>query len=376
MEINILHYLPENTKIKLDKILIDKLFYGRSLTRWSRFLGISLKNLSRYKNGSRAVPLDLFNRLVALLNLNLIDFQNNIQLKINSTGNYIKLGPIIEIDEKWVYVSELIKGDGHIPSKFHYLVLVNNNKVLIDYVKDFFISLGLDKKHLFIYKKDDVNFLIIRSYLLAYLFNKILEVPVGKKNEINISDFVMKNRSFGIAAIRGAFDAEGSVNFIGSRSITISSQSLIWINKLQKILDILKIKSKIYKEEKSRSRPIYRLTIHHIINLKRFYRIIKPLHSKRQDKLRKIITEFNKNPSRIFHKKILLSIQSGNYRRSDIARDINKSLILVSNNIAYLKEKGFITPFEKNYTNIGCYFKYKMTDSGIKYLEEGESYYF
>jgi len=63
-------------------------------------------------------------------------------------------------------------------------------------------------------------------------------------------------------------------------------------------------------------------------------------------------------------------------RRSDIARDINKSLILVSNNIAYLKEKGFITPFEKNYTNIGCYFKYKMTDSGIKYLEEGESYYF
>lgn len=71
-----------------------------------------------------------------------------------------------------------------------------------------------------------------------------------------------------------------------------------------------------------------------------------------------------------------MSIQSGNNRRIDIAKDIHRSLIFVSNNIAYLKKRGFIIPFEKIYTNKGCYFKYKITNNGIRYLEEGDSYYF
>ena len=370
MIFNILQYLPENTKIKLKNETLKELFCQKTLTEYSKVLGISLKNASRYRNGSRAISLTLLNRLLDLSNLDISRLQNNIELKIGATGGYIKLGPFIEINEDWIYVSELLKGDGHITSNLWCIAFVNNNNTLIDYVKNFFISLGLDKKHIFLYKRADADFLTIRSSLLAFLFNKLLDVPIGKKDEINIKDFVLENREFGIAAVRGAFDAEGSITFTGSRRISLSSNSSLWLNKLRYILNNLRIKSTFFKEEKNRERPIYRLFIYHISNLRRFNEVIKPLHSDRKRKLSDIINNYNKNPVRFFHKKVLLSIKNGNVKRSDISKDIKQNKILVGNNLNWLKKKGFILPYEKTYTNKGSFYKYKITPAGDNYLKE------
>ena len=376
MIFNILQYLPKHAKIKLNDDLRKELFLSKKVSGWSKKLMVPLKNMSRYKTGLRSLPLNLFLEILKDSKLKLKDFQGKVQLKINSTGKYLRIGPFVDINETWVYVSELINGDGHIPKQFWNITFVNKNLGLIKYVKDFFISLGLDNSRLTIVKNGNVNFLIIRSSLLAYIFNKILDVSVGKKEEINIPNFVIKNKNLGVAAVRGAFDAEGSVTFTGSRRISISSNSKLWISKLNEILTNLNIKPKIYKEITGRKRPIYRLFIYHIINLKRFSKIIKPLHNDRNLKLNKIINEFNKNPSRIFHRKVLLSIQKGNLRRKEIAKNIKCSLIKTANNIAYLKDKKFITPIEKIYTNKGCYFKYEITQKGLEYLRVGGSYYF
>ena len=64
MEINILQILPEKTKIKTSAELTRKIYTGKTLSEWSRYLNIPLKNLSRYRNCSRSMPINLFIKLV------------------------------------------------------------------------------------------------------------------------------------------------------------------------------------------------------------------------------------------------------------------------------------------------------------------------
>ncbi len=375
MEFNILQFLPESAKIKTKEEIRKILFNGQSVSEWSHQLNIPLKNMSRYKNGTRPLPIILLNKLIKLSKLDIKKLQDNIETKINKSGRYLKIGPLLKIEEKWVYISELLKGDGHITPNFWYITFVNQNEFLIKYTKEFFISLGINKTQISLIKREDANFLIIRSSLLAHLFNKILLVPIGKKDKIAIRNFVILNNKLGIAAVRGAFDAEGSVTFTGSRRISITSNCKIWLIQLQKILINLKIKSTIFKDNHKKEKPIYRLLIYHYVNLKRFQDIIKPLHTKRKEKLEEILNNYTKNPQRMFHKKILLSIKKGNVRKRDISRGIKKNLILVGNNLNWLRKNKFIEPYKKVCTNKGCFHKYKITPKGKRYIKESYSFF-
>lgn len=191
MKFNILQYLPEKTKIKTTKEIRKVLFKKKFISDWSHQLKIPLKNMSRYKNGTRSIPLKLFNELILVQKLNPQQLQEKIEFKINNTGKYLRIGPIIKLNEEWIYISELIKGDGHITPNYWYITFVNKDEGLIKHVKDFFISLGIKKGQFHEIKREDANFLIIRSSLLAYIFNNILDVPTGRKDNINIKSFVM-----------------------------------------------------------------------------------------------------------------------------------------------------------------------------------------
>lgn len=375
MRFNILQYLPKNTKIKMNKGLRETFFLSKSVTEWGKILNISMKNMSRYINGTRSLPIDLVNNLALLTKIDINKLQDKIELKISKSGNYLKIGPLVEIDKEWVYVGELIKGDGHIPSNFWNITFVNNNKGLIKHVENFFISLGIKQTQITIIEREDANFLIIRSSVLAHIFNKILDVPFGKKDEIKISDFVLSDNSLSIAAVRGAFDAEGSVTFTGSRRISITSNSKKWLLDIEQILSKLRIESKIFEDKSKRKEPIYRVLIFHKSNLKKFLEIIKPLHQKRKEKLKEILNNYTKNPQREFHKRILLSIKKGNVRRRDISRDIKQSLVLVGNNINWLKKKSYIEPYQKIYTNQGSFYKYRITPKGKEYLNKSLSFF-
>lgn len=375
MRFNLLQYLPKNTKIKMEKGLRKTLFLTKSVTEWSKILNISIKNMSRYINGTRSLPLDLINNFILLTKIDLDELQNKIEFKISKSGNYLKIGPLIDIDQDWIYIGELIKGDGHIPQNFWNITFVNNNKTLINHVRDFFKLLGIKQSQITLIKREDANFLIIRSSVLAHIFNKILDVPIGKKNELNIPDFVLFNITLGIAAVRGAFDAEGSVTFHGSRRISITSNSEQWLLQLKQILESLRISSTIFNDKSKIEKPIYRLLIHHRTNLERFLKIINPLHTKRKERLKEILDNYTKNPQKTFHKRILLSIKKGNERKKDISKDIKQNLILVGNNINWLKKKGCIIPFEKVVTNKGCFHKYIITQKGEEYLKKSLSFF-
>src|SRR3989344_2882519 len=148
MEFSILQILPRAAKIKIDKKIRNAIFKEKTVTEWSKLLGVSLKNTSRYINGSRSLPIYLLNNLISVIKVDTRKLQNKIEIKIDKSGKYLKIGPFIEVNEEWVYVGELIKGDGHILKNFWNITFVNNNKILINHVKKFFLSLGLKSQQI------------------------------------------------------------------------------------------------------------------------------------------------------------------------------------------------------------------------------------
>ena len=369
MIIDILHSLPENTKIKFLHPCISKKIFLKRVSELSRLLKVPIKNISRYKGGKRGIPLGLLLEIMDRSKLDISNLQDEIAIKISKNGKYVAIGPEINIESEWVYVSELIKGDGHIPKSFHYIAFVNNNLALIEHVKEFFIKQGLDKSRMSVLKRPDANFLIINSMLFAQIFNKILSVPVGKKDEIPINDFVLENEEFGKAAVRGAFDAEGSVGIYGSRRITISSNSKLWLEKLKQILDKIKIKSKIFEDGNKREKSIYRLAIYNIINIKRFYRLIKPLHTGKIKKFMFIFEHSDFTPKGLFPKRVLKGISEGKSKRKDLAKELNRKMYLIGNDLRLLKRKGLIDA-HGIYTNRGCFYEYSLTKYGRDYLKD------
>ncbi len=375
MLFNLLQFLPPNSRIKLETGVPD-LFNNKNLTEFSNIFDISLKNMSRYRNGTRTLPLNLFNKLVKYSSTDIVKFQDRISIKIGRSGNFLKIGPYIEINSDWVYVSQLINGDGHITPNLWYTVFVNQDEVLIKYVHSFFLDLGLSKDSFDLIKRNDANFLIIRSSLISIILNKILELDIGKKDMIHLPKFIFENKEFKIAAVRGAFDAEGCVSFTGTRRISITSKSDIWVKQLKKILEDLNIKSRIFIENSSREKPLYRLLITHIVNITRFSEIIKPIHSKRSKKLEQIIKSFDRNYNGKFYKDILLAIKNNVSRKRDIANYLNQNLTLINNNLFWLKKHEFIYVKDKFITNNGCFFIYALTAKGKIYLDKGSDSFF
>ncbi|MBU3912959.1 MAG: hypothetical protein KKE50_02590 [Nanoarchaeota archaeon] len=374
MEVCIMQCLPDKTKVRLDKNS-PKLFPEENLTEFSKTLCINLKNASRYRNGSRALPLKLFENLVKLNKRELVEFQGKLSFKMERGGNYLKIGPYIEIDENWIYVSQLINGDGHVHRKFWYIDFTNQDLTLINYVYDFFKKCGLESSCFNINEKPDGTSLTIRPGILAPIMCKLLEISVGKKDEISIPDWIISNHEFSIAALRGAFDAEGCVSLTATRRISITSNSLKWIEQLHRILEKCRIKSRIYKEYKNREKPLHRLFITHIENLRRFREIVKPLHSKRKLKLEEACKEFDRDYDGKYHKAILSAISEGINRKRDIQNYLKISSVKVLNNLYWFKRHKLIYAKEKVITNLGGFHTYDLTENGKKFLQESGSFF-
>lgn len=369
-----MQYLPDKTKVRLDR---DSpiLFPEENLTKFSKSLKLNLKNTSRYRNGSRALPLKLLEDLIRLNKRELLEFQGKLSFKMEKGGKYLKIGPYIEINDDWIYVSQLINGDGHVHQRFWYIDFTNQDLTLINYVYNFFRKCGLEDNCFNINEKPDGTSLTIRAGILAPIMCRLLEISVGKKHEISIPLWVISNHEFSIAALRGAFDAEGCVSLTATRRISITSNSLNWIEQLHEILENCKIKSRIYKEYKNREKPLYRLFITHIENLRRFRDVVKPLHSTRKLKLEEACKGFDRDYNGKYHKAILFAINKGINRKRDIQSHLRQESKKILNNLAWLKRHELIFPKEKIITNNGGFYIYDLTEKGKVFLKESGSFF-
>ncbi len=382
MDINILSSLDsKKTFVHINNIFRKKLFEkvsGKPLTKLALELGIPLKNLSRYRNGSRSMPLNIFLLLVKKSGIDLKYFQRKIKLKSNDNSNFVIIGPYLTIDTDWVYISSLINGDGHITKNLWCITFVNKERALIDYFKEFFLKAGIPESSIYLYdKRSDALFLTIRSKILAQILHNIFNVSIGKKGEIFVPNFIFGSPALIAAAIRGFFDTEGSVQFgtknnpINPRKISLTSTSKIYLNSMKDFLSFLSIESTLTREFGSR-RPIYRLHIYHYNNLNNFYKIIKPLHPKKNYKLKNLLYSYNAR--RVIEgsmiAKILFSIKNGNTKRSEIASDLEFSSARLVHHLKWLIKNNFIKISRKVSTNKGGFYKYALTQKGSTFLKK------
>ncbi|MDA4135062.1 MAG: LAGLIDADG family homing endonuclease, partial [Thaumarchaeota archaeon] len=325
----------------------------------------------RYLRGERSMPLEIFRQIARFPNANFAELQGRIMTRAGKNGNRLSVGPGLLVDEEFVYISELIRCDGHLPRSLQYAVFVNKENVLIARVKDFLERLGLKKDSMSVSKQKDVYFLRIHSRLFTLILHTVFGIPSGKKADMKVRQFVLGSAPLAAAMVRAAFDAEGSVSGVsadgtpGSRRITISSISKGYLKCVQGALGSFSISSRIYFEDRM-PRGIYRLVIYHQDNLRKFADIIKPFHPKRSAKLARILETYHKEriPELSLRIKILRSIELGNTTRRQIALSLGLSHSRVGNQLYKLRKRKLLAKPTLIWTNHGWYGVYRLTAKG------------
>ncbi len=108
------------------------------------------------------MPLEVFRVLIDFGWLIPSELQGKVRMRIGNSGNRVLIGPSLPIDEEIVYVSELIRFDGHLPRNLWCIVFVNKEQVLISRVIRFFRRLELGRKNMYLYRKKGVYSLTVR----------------------------------------------------------------------------------------------------------------------------------------------------------------------------------------------------------------------
>ena len=377
LSVNLLEALPQDLIfVRLQTPQREALFNGikmSTLTALAEKTDIGLKNLSRYRSGQRAIPLNALLKLLKLSKLDIDNLQDRIELSVTKAGTPVKLGPKFTITDDWVYMAELIRGDGHIKGNLWGVYFVNKDATLIDVVKSFFEKLGLEQA-IDLRTVNGVHSLQIRSMLVAYLLIRVFGVPPGRKGDMKLPAFYCKSKSYAAAAIRGAFDAEGSVA-LGNpspRRIVIASISSSWLADLSKLLLLLRITSCIRKEEMHGKRQaIYRLYIYGQINLKRFLENVQPLQPARLRKLKQLLQTYDstRSPEGSVKTKLLgILRRHGQLKRGQLAQYSCLKKSRLSWYLKSLKRDNMIEIVQRVYTNHGSYFTYGLTEVGLAEL--------
>jgi hypothetical protein len=383
MKVNILAHLPNKTFLNIYDCIRSSLFdWNKStLTLLAKKLDIPLKNLSRYRNGTRPISLGLFFKLMDLSEKNLSYFQDKMIIKVGKSGRGLNVGPFIEINPDWIYISELIRGDGCLSrghNNSYHLVFTNTDLGLIDFVKRFFLGLGIDKRSICIYsahKHPHVKHLVVNSEIVSYLFNSLFLIPFGRKEKMILPSFITKNKDFAISGVRGIFDAEGSV-FIKSdmhysRRVSIVSFDKNYLTQIQHILNKLNIHSKIYKEKREKHKDFHRLHITERDSIFTFKDTISPLHKKRRKKLEDLLESYDGmwNSKTSLYSKILVLLSEGKTRSRDLSDSLSISIINLAWFLQSLRRKKLIKVTDHIRSNKGSWFIYDITSDGRDYLK-------
>ncbi len=375
--VNILDILPQETVyISFDDDLRYRFFDDLKKTNWTclaREFKVSRKNLNRYPLGRRSFSLALFHKFLSKSNFDLSEFQGKAKLKMKRTNHYIRLGPFVEIDEDWVYLAELIRGDGHLAKTTWTIDFVNKEKKLIDAFRKFFVKRALDCNFYLSENEKGIFHLVCRSAILATLFSKIFLIPFGKKQNMQLPLFYFSNKTFLVSAIRGFFDSEGSVSNGSKQSdypkrISMCMYDKSCVQNYKKALDKLGLYSCFFSEKDNKK---YSLIIGRRYHLIKFLKLIKPLHPIRVKKLKEVLKSYKSSRFQGTNlTRVLQSISKGNNRRSQISQNTGLSLPNLSFYLTKLQKLRLIYIIKKIYTNKGGYFLYDLTKEGAASLKK------
>jgi DNA-binding transcriptional ArsR family regulator len=215
----------------------------------------------------------------------------------------------------------------------------------------------------------------IRSRALAFIFNKIFEIPLGKKGEIYLPIWYFHDMDFLVSAVRGAFDGEGCVNkgshSLSPRRITICNKSQTYLRNLAAALKKIGIDSSDIRENQ-KGCNVFKLFIYGKTNLEKFFAIVKPRHDNRRKKLESLLKTYDKNrvTEGSLRKSLLKSLVEKSKRRAEIALELGFPKKKLGWHLKWLGENGLINVDGRFYTNNGSYFVYGITKNGKRFLSD------
>lgn len=376
------HLIADETFIEIDDNIRKDIFERaikrtKSQSNLAKLLKISEKNLSRYKLGKRSILMSDLQKLLKFSKMDIAKISGNLKIKLGKSSKFY-LPHAIELNPGWIYVAELIRCDGHLPRNQWHVTFTNSSQSLIDEFVKFFTSFGVPKNCIDIRTKAPhrhIKCVTIRSKSLAFIFNKIFEIPYGNKSHIIRIPKFYEKIPLGLAkiAVRGAFDSEGTVQ-IGSKSYTtprriaICSASKSYLEDLQKILRKMGIYSSIGEYQKG----MFKIYISHRINIEKFSKEINSCHSVQKNKIENLLKIYDKNrvPERTLRKAILLLLKEDPKRRSEIAVNLHMKKTKLSWHLKWLQMNNLVDIEDKIYTNKGSYYVYNITKYGIGYLSD------
>lgn len=112
------------------------------------------------------------------------------------------------------------------------------------------------------------------------LFKKKLGLPMGKKNDIRIPNWILNNECFMKTCVRGIVDTDGCLRFRKPfkgklqtyPELKVTNKSKILIEQLKDIFNVFGLTSSIYKEKISERKPnpIYNLNLCGVKNLNKY----------------------------------------------------------------------------------------------------------
>ena len=126
------------------------------------------------------------------------------------------------------------------------------------------------------------------------LFKKNIGLPMGKKENIRIPDWILKNEKFKISCVRGIVDTDGCIRFRkpfkgkihNYPHIKVTIKSEILIKQLNEIFIDFGLKPSINKEKIRYSRPnvLYTVNLNGVKNVNRYVELIGFSNNKHLDK--------------------------------------------------------------------------------------------
>ncbi len=207
------------------------------------FLEINRNTLLRYKKGESLIPVETFEILKKYSNLKNLDrkvvfFESNWGQKLGGINNYKKNKWVYELGRKKTielhkqkdneilnldlssprlaeFVGILI-GDGFI-GKYgrHRIIQITGNKTSEkEYYKEYLIPLVKEifGANVYFYERESCIRLSVYSKIVFNTLKKLFEFPVGKKEDITISENLLLTDDCKVGLIRGLFDTDGCIS--------------------------------------------------------------------------------------------------------------------------------------------------------------------
>jgi len=292
--------LPKNFYISLDSKIIKKIFKKASknrkisLPKLAKELNFTWISFWRWYNNKRFIKIENLEKICKCTNMSINEIQKHVNMIKGDTycrhGLKIKL-PLL-INEKWAYIAEFLRTDGHLPKSLKEIEIANNDIKVLNILKKFLFSLGIREDSIHEKPWNKGMNIKICNRTFARIMNSIFEIPSGNKcGIIHIPTIIKKSPTSVVASsIKGALDGDGWT-IESTRRVGIQSKSQKYVSD---IYLLLKERFKLITYLRGPCQGKYTCDMGRKENLKRFQKLIGFNNEKRNLKLQRVLLSYKR----------------------------------------------------------------------------------